>query len=132
MIPAAKNKISSVIEATEESIQGIGEGFKHGAALFTGMGVGAAQNATTATEEGIQKVARETPRAMQDLQQSTESTGRSIDQSFEDTKQKELSEKISENLEYAKQEASGLTEGFKPNIQEAIKHPAKAKEALGK
>lgn len=125
MIPAAKDTISSVIEATEESIQGIGEGFKHGAALFTKMGVGAAHNATTATEEGIQKVARETPRAMQDIQQGTESTGQSVDQSVEDTKQKGLVEKISEKLEYAEQEASGLTGGFKPNVhEEARKHSA--------
>ena len=108
MLPAAKDKIASVIETTEESIKGIGEGFKHGATLFAGMGVGAAQTATTATE-GVQKVAHETPRAMQDIQKSTESTGRSINQSVEDTKQKGLSEKISEKLEYAKQEAAGLT-----------------------
>lgn len=130
MIPAAKDKISSVIEATEESIQGIGEGFKHGATLFTAMGVNAAQDVTTASEEEIQKVARETPRAMQDIQQSTESTGRSIDQSVEDTKQKGLAGKISEKLEAAKQEASGLTEGLKPNVHEVRKHPAN--EPFGK
>ncbi len=121
MIPAAKDKISSVIEATEESLQGIGEGFKHGATLVTGLGVGAAENVTTSTEEGIQKVARETPRAMQDMQKGTESTGRSVDQSVEDTKQKGLATKISEKLEGAKQEASGLTEGFKPNVHEMRK-----------
>lgn len=110
MIPAAKDKISSVIEATEESIQGIGEGFKHGATLFTGLGVGAAENVTTSTEDGIQKVSRETPRAMQEIQKSTDSTGRTINQSVEDTKQKGLATKISEKLEGAKLEASGLTE----------------------
>ena len=130
MIPAAKEKISSVIEATEESIQGIGEGFKHGATLFTGMGVNAAQNVTLASEEGLQKVARETPRATKNIQQSTESTGRSIDQSVEDIKQKGLAGKISEKLESAKQEASGLTEGFKPSVHEARKHPPN--EPLGK
>lgn len=130
MIPAAKGKISSVIEATEESIQGIGEGFKHGATLFTGMGVGAAQNVTATTEEGIQKAARETPRSMQDIQKSTESTGRSVDQSVEDTKQKGLATKISEKLEGAKQEASGLAEGFKPNVHEMRK--TSSNEPLGK
>lgn len=124
MIPAAKDKISSVIEATEESIQGIGEGFKHGATLFTGLGVGAAENVTTTTEEGIQKTAREIPRAMQDIQSSTESTGKSVDQSVEDTKKKGLATKISEKLEGAKHEASGLTEGIKPNIHEMRKHSA--------
>lgn len=124
MIPATKDKISSVIEATEESIQGIGEGFKHGATLFTGLGVGAAENVTTSTEEGIQKVARETPRALQDMQKSTESKGRSVDQTVEETKQKGLATKISEKLEGAKQEASGLTEGLKPNVHEMRKHSA--------
>ena len=118
MIPAAKEKFSSVIEATEESIQGIGEGFKHGATLFTGLGVGAAENVTTSTEEGIQKVSRDTPRGIQDIQKSAESTGRSVDQSVEDTKQKGLATKISEKLEGAEREASGLTEG----VHEKRKH----------
>ena len=110
MIPAAKEKFSNAIEATEESIQGIGEGFKHGATLFTGMGIGAAQNVTTSTEECIQKATRETPRAIHDIQKSTEPTGRSIDQSVEDTKQKGLASKISEKVEGVKQEVTGVSE----------------------
>lgn len=106
MIPAAKEKIASVIEATEESFQGIGEGFKHGATLFTGMGVGAAQNVTTSTEEGIRNVAHEIPNVMKDITKSTESTGSSIEKSVEETKQKGIPTKISEKLEGAKQEAS--------------------------
>jgi len=116
MIPAAKEKIASVIEATEESIQGIGEGFKHGATLATGMGVGAAQNVTTSTEESIQKASKETPRAMQDIQQRTESAGESIDQSVEDTKRKGIATKIAEKLEGAKQEAKTVNEGLGPDV----------------
>ena len=85
MIPSAKEKISSMIEVTEESIQGIGEGFKHGTTLLTGMGVGTAQSATTAVEESIQSAARETPRAMQDAQKSLHETGKSVDASVENT-----------------------------------------------
>lgn len=105
MIPAAKEKIASVIEATEESFQGMSEGFKHGATLFTGMGVGAAQNVTTRTEEGIQNVTREIPNVIKNTAESTESAGSSVEKSVEDTKQKNIPTKISENLESAKQEA---------------------------
>lgn len=113
-----------MIEATEESIQGIGEGFKHGTTLLTGMGVGTAQSATTSVEESIQSAARETPRAMQDVQRSVQETGESIDATVEDTKQKGLGTKISEKLEGAKEEARGLSEGFKPNVHELRKKPA--------
>jgi hypothetical protein len=118
MIPTAKAKITSVIEATEESIQGIGEGFKHGATLVTGLGVGAAENVTTLTKESTQKIARETPRAIQDMQKSTESTVKRVDQSIEDTKRKGLATKVHEKLEGAKHEASGLAEGGKPIVHE--------------
>lgn len=116
MIPAAKDKISSVIDATEESIQGIGEGFKHGATLVTGIGAGLAQDTTTSTEEGIQKIARETPRAVHDVQNKAESSGKSIDQSIEDTKQKGLAGKIAEKLEGAKHEAHSMNEGLHPDV----------------
>ena len=113
MIPAAKEKIASVIEATEESFQGIGEGFKHGATIFTGMGVGAAQNVTTSTEERIQNVSHEIPNVMKDIAKGTESIGSSVEKSVEETKQKGIPTKISEKLESAKQEASAS-----PNVQE--------------
>ena len=98
MIPAAKEKIASVIEATEESFQGIGEGFKHGATIFTGMGVGAAQNVTTSTEERIQNVSHEIPNVMKDIAKGTESIGSSVEKSVEKQNKRVFLLKFLKNL----------------------------------
>ena len=114
----SKNPLQSAIEATEESIKGIGEGISHGVTLVTGMGVSAGQQATTATEEGIQTGARETPRAMERVQEKTAEWGKSVDESIEDTKKKGLAGKLGEKLQESKEE---FEQGSKPNTKEMRK-----------
>jgi hypothetical protein len=100
----SKSPLQSAIEATEESIKGIGEGLSHGVTLVTGMGVSASQQATTATEETIQTGAKEIPRALGKIQETTAQWGRDVDESMEDTKKKGLAAKIGEKLQGSKEE----------------------------
>ena len=114
----SKNPLQSAIEATEESFKGIGEGISHGVTLVTGMGVSAGQQATTATEESIQSGARETPRALGQVQEKAAQWGQSVDESVEDTKKKGLVGKIGEKLQETKEE---FEQGTKPNTKEMRK-----------
>lgn len=114
----AKDTINSAIEATEESLKGIGEGVRHGVNLVTGMGVLGAERATGAGEDVLQQAARETPRATGKLHEETSRMSRTADESIEDTKQKGIPRKIGEALQETKAE---LEEGFKPNTKELRK-----------
>lgn len=113
----AKDTINSAIEATEESLKGIGEGVRHGVNLVTGMGVLGAERATGAGEDVLQQAARETPRATGKLHEETSRMSRTADESIEDTKQKGIPRKIGEAL----QETKAELEGFKPNTKELRK-----------
>ncbi len=117
----SKNPLQSAIEATEESLKGIGEGLTHGMTLVTGMGVTAGEKATTLTEESIQAGARETPRALAQAQEKTKHWGGSVDESVEDTKQKGLATKIGEKLQESKEEVEG---GLKPDTKQMRKAKA--------
>lgn len=115
---SAKDTINSAIEATEESLKGIGEGVRHGVTLVTGMGVMGAERAAGAGEDVLQQAARETPRATGKLHEEVVGMSQRADESIEDTKQKGIPKKIEEALQETKAE---LEAGFKPNIKELRK-----------
>lgn len=125
MIPSAKEKIEKVVEMTQESIQGIGEGVKHGAAVLTGASLAAGDRASAGTESFIQRSSQEIPRETGALHEYTKSSSASVNQGVEDVKKKGLGTKISELAGEAKENiqgnVEGFTQGFKSDVHESRK-----------
>jgi hypothetical protein len=127
MIPAAKETMHSVVEATQETVQGIGEGVRHGAAMLTGMATSTGNEAVRAGEETLQSAALNAPRATAAMHERTQVAGQNLNASLEDTKQKGLAAKVSEmahdTTEALRGKAAELSEGLKSNVHELRSRP---------